>query len=137
MADYNKTLILGRLVRDPELRYTPSQQAVCDFSIATSRKFSTASGEKKEEVLYLDCTAWGKTGEAVQKYLKKGSAAFVEGHLTLQTWEAKDGGGKRSKILLTVENIQFLDGRPKDGESATPAPKAEPKPAEGEETPPW
>jgi len=112
MASYNKVLLMGNMTRDPQLRYLPnSQTAVVDFGLACNRKFRTAQGEDREEVLFVDCTAWGKTAEVINQYFQKGRPIFVEGRLKLDTWEDKQGGGKRSKLSVVVENFQFIGGR--------------------------
>lgn len=105
------------MVRDPELRTTPNGTAVCVFSLATSRKFTT-NGQEREETLFLDMEAWAKTAELVAKYLVKGSQCLIEGHLKQDTWDDKTTGAKRSKIKCVVENVKFL-GAPR-GREATP-----------------
>lgn len=112
MASFNKVLLMGNLTRDPQLRYLPnSQTAVCEFGLASNRRYKTSSGEDREEVLFIDCTAWGRQGEVINQWCTKGKPIFLEGHLKLDTWEDKNGGGKRSKINLVVENFQFIGGR--------------------------
>lgn len=112
MASFNKVLLMGNLTRDPQLRYLPnSQTAVCEFGLASNRRYKTTSGEDREEVLFIDCTAWGRQGEVINQWCTKGKPIFLEGHLKLDTWEDKNGGGKRSKINLVVENFQFIGGR--------------------------
>jgi single-strand DNA-binding protein len=108
MASFNKVILLGNLTRDPQLRYTPSQTAVVDFGIACNRKFRTQSGEDREEVVFVDCTAWGRQAEVINQYCTKGRPLFVEGRLKLDTWEDKQGGGKRSKMTVVIENFQLL-----------------------------
>lgn len=108
MANYNKVLLIGNLTRDPQLRYTPSQMAVCEFGLAVNRKSRSSSGEQREEVCFVDITAWGKQAETISKYLAKGRQVFVEGRLTLDRWETQDGQ-KRSKLRVTLEGFQFLD----------------------------
>jgi single-strand DNA-binding protein len=116
MASFNKVLLMGNLTRDPQLRYLPnSQTAVCEFGLASNRKYKTSSGEDREEVLFVDCTAWGRQGEVINQWCQKGKPIFVEGHLKLDTWEDKSGGGKRSKISVVVENFQFIGGRDEAG----------------------
>ena len=111
MASFNKVLLLGNLTRDPALKYTPSQQAVCEIGVAVNRKFKTASGEDREEVTFVDCTAWGKQAEVINQYMTKGKPIFIEGRLKLDQWEDKQGGGKRSKMTVVIENFQFVGGR--------------------------
>ena len=80
---------------------------MCDFGLAINRKWKGADGQMKEEVCFVDCTAWSRTAENISKYVTKGSPLLVEGRLTFQSWEGKDGQ-KRSKLVVTVENSQFL-----------------------------
>jgi len=110
MASYNKVLLMGNLTRDPQLKYLPSQMAVAEFGIACNRKFRTANGEDREEVTFVDITAFGKTGEVINQYFTKGKPIFIEGRLKFDSWEDKNGGGKRSKLTVVVENFQFVGG---------------------------
>ena len=107
--DYNKVILAGRLTRDPELRYLPnSQTAVVDISIATSRKWRGQDNQQHEETCFTDCTIFGKRAEAVNKYFKKGSPIFIEGHLKFESWQAQDGS-KRSKLKVTIDNFEFIE----------------------------
>ena len=109
MAGFNKVLLMGNLTRDPQLSYTPSQTAVVDFGLAVNRRWTGKSGEPKEETCFVDCRAFGRQAENINKYLTKGRGVFVEGRLTFDSWTAQDGT-KRSKHRVTVENFQFLPG---------------------------
>jgi len=109
MANFNKVLLMGNLTRDPQLSYTPNQTAVVDFGLAVNRRWKGQDGEKKEETCFVDCRAFGRTAENINKYLTKGRPLFVEGRLTFNSWTAQDGT-KRSKHRVTVENFQFLGG---------------------------
>ena len=111
MASFNKVILLGNLTRDPQLKYLPSQTAVVEFGLACNRKFKTQAGEDKEEVTFVDCTAFGRTGEVINQYFTKGKPIFIEGRLKYDQWEDKQGGGKRSKITVVIENFQFVGGR--------------------------
>jgi len=111
MANVNKVILIGNLTRDPQLKYLPSQTAVAEFGLAVNRKFKTSAGEDKEEVCFVDCTAWGRTGEVINQYCRKGKQIYIEGRLKLDQWEDKQGGGKRSKLTVVVENFQFLGSR--------------------------
>jgi single-strand DNA-binding protein len=111
MANLNRVLLIGNLTRDPQLKFTPSQQAVCDIGVAVNRRYKTAQGEDREEVTFVDCTAWGKQAEVINQYMTKGKPIFIEGRLKLDQWEDKQGGGKRSKMTVVIENFQFLGGR--------------------------
>lgn len=111
MASFNQVILLGNLTRDPQLRYTPSQMSLCEFAIATNYKYKTKDGQEREEVTFVDCTAWGKQAELINQYCTKGRPLFIQGRLKLDTWEDKNGGGKRSKLSVVVENFQFVGGR--------------------------
>ena len=113
MANVNKVILIGNLTRDPQLRYTPNQMAVCEFGLATNRKWRNKAGEMQDEVCFVDLVAWGKQAETIQKYVTKGQQIFIEGRLTFDQWEGKDGQ-KRSRLRVTVDNFQFL-GAPKGG----------------------
>ena len=109
MASFNKVMLMGNLTRDVEIRHTSGNTAVGNFGLAVNRKFKTQSGEQREEVTFVDCEAWGRTAEVMAQYLGKGRPVFVEGRLKLDQWEDRNGGGKRSKISVVVENFQFID----------------------------
>ena len=111
MANYNKVLLMGNLTRDPQLKYLPSQTAVAEFGVACNRRWKSPQGEDREEVTFVDCSAFGKTGELINQYFTKGKPIFVEGRLKLDQWEDKQGGGKRSRLHVVVENFQFIGGR--------------------------
>jgi len=109
MASLNKVFLMGNLTRDPELRYTPSGQPVCDFGIAINRNFTTRNGEQREETCFVDVTMWGKRGVVISEYFTKGRPIFIEGRLQLDTWETPEG--RRSKLKVIAENFEFIGGR--------------------------
>src|SRR5436305_6072508 len=112
MPSFNKVMIIGNLTRDPQLKQLPSQVTLAEFGIAMSRKYRTASGEDKEEVCFIDCTAFGRQAETIAQWCRKGKQLFVEGRLKYDTWEdQRAGGAKRSKITVVVENFQFLGSK--------------------------
>ncbi len=111
MAGFNKVLLMGNLTRDPQLSYLPSQTAVVEFGLAVNRKWKGQDGSDREETCFVDCRAFGRTAENINKYLKKGRPLFVEGRLSFDSWTAQDGT-KRSKHRVTVESFQFLGGPP-------------------------
>jgi single-strand DNA-binding protein len=120
MASFNKVILLGNLTRDPELRYTPQGAAVCEFAIALNYVYTNKqTGQKVEEVSYIDLVAWGKTGETIAEYMKKGRQIMIEGRLKQDRWEAQDGK-KMSKVRVTVESFQFVGSRPEGGGAAAP-----------------
>ena len=134
MASFNKVSLLGNLTRDPEVRYTPKGSAVCDLGLAVNRQYTLDSGEKREEVTFVDVVLWARLAEIAGEYLKKGRPVFIEGRLQLDTWDDKQSGQKRSKLRVIGETMQLLGGRPpgaggsEGGESrgskTTPPPKA-------------
>jgi single-strand DNA-binding protein len=115
MANLNKVLLLGNVTRDPEVRYTPKGSAVCDLGIAVNRGYTTDSGEKREEVTFVDVTLWGRTAEVASEYLKKGRPVFIEGRLQMDTWDDKQTGQKRTRLRVVAENMQLLGARPSGG----------------------
>src|SRR5882762_9813466 len=117
MASYNKVFLLGNLTRDPEVRYTPKGSAVADLGIAVNRQYTLDTGEKREEVTFVDVTFWGRTAEVAGEYLKKGRPVFIEGRLQLDTWDDKQSGQKRSKLKVIGETMQML-GSPRGGGGA-------------------
>jgi single-strand DNA-binding protein len=112
MASFNQVILLGNLTRDPQLRHIPaSNTAVTDFGIACNRRFKGQNGEDRGEVTFVDCTAFAKTAELISQYFNKGKPIFIQGRLKLDTWEDKQGGGKRSKLSVVVEQFQVVGGR--------------------------
>lgn len=157
MANFNKVYLMGNLTRDPELRYTPKGQAVVKLGLAVNRRYTTESGETREEVTFVDIDAWGKQAEVISQYCKKGKPLFVEGRLKLDQWDDKTTGQKRSALRVHLEGFQFI-GSPQAGEGggggapgmsgggapaprpssrpASPARPAEPSPTENDGPPP-
>jgi single-strand DNA-binding protein len=113
----NKVMILGRLGTDPELKYTPSGAAVCNFSLATSESWADKSGQKQEKTEWHRVVVWGKLAELCNQYLSKGKQAFVEGSLQTRSWEGQDGS-KRYTTEINARNIQFLSGASANGEKS-------------------
>jgi len=109
MAGFNKVLLLGNLTRDPQLSYTPNQTAVVDFGLAMNRRWTGQDGSQREETCFVDCRAFGRMAENINKFFTKGKPIFIEGRLSFDQWTAQDGS-KRSKHRVTVENFQFLPG---------------------------
>ena len=109
MANLNKVMLIGNLTRDPETRFLPSGSPVCEFGMAINRVWNDQSGEKREQTTFVDCSAFGRTGETISKYMSKGRPIFVEGRLNFRSWETQEGQ-KRSKLDVIVESFQFLGG---------------------------
>ncbi len=117
MRGFSKAIIVGNLTRDPELRSTPNGASVCSFSVAVNRTYRDNSGEQKEDVSFIDCSAWGKLGEVINQYAKKGTGVLVSGRLSQHSWEDKDGN-KRSRVEIIVEDFNFTtSGNRGDGAS--------------------
>jgi single-strand DNA-binding protein len=111
MANLNKVMLIGNLTRDPEIKYTPKGTAIAAFGIAVNRNYTTDTGEKREEVTFVDLEAYARVAEIIGEYCKKGRPIFVEGRLKLDTWDDKQSGQKRSKMKVVVETMQLLGGR--------------------------
>ena len=118
MANYNKVILMGNLTRDPEVKYTTSGTARATFGVATNRVYTDRqSGEKKEEVCFVDITAFGRTAEICGEFLSKGRPVLLDGRLSFYSWET-DTGEKRSKLSVVAENVQLL---PRGGERVAEA----------------
>lgn len=118
MRGFSKAIITGNLTRDPELRTTPSGASVCSFSVAVNRVYRDTSGEQKEDVSFIDCSAWGKLGEMINQYAKRGSGVLVSGRLDQRSWEDKNTGQKRSRVEIVVEDFNFTGGGNRDSGSS-------------------
>ena len=118
MRGFSKAIITGNLTRDPELRSTPNGASVCSFSVAVNRTYRDASGEQKEDVSFIDCSAWGKLGEMSSQYAKKGTGVLVSGRLDQRSWEDKTTGSKRSRVEIVVEDFNFTGARDNNGGSS-------------------
>ena len=135
MASFNKVILAGNLTRDPELRYTPNGKAVAKFAIAVNRNWTTETGEKKEEVSFIDIDAFGRQAEVIAQYMRKGRPLLVEGRLKLDQWDDKQTGQKRSRLGVVLESFSFLDsnrgdagGAPSEtSQSPATTPQAAPK----------
>src|SRR5665213_1513316 len=145
MASFNKVILAGNLTRDPELRYTPKGTAIARIGLAVNRTWKNEAGETKEEVNFIDIEAWGRQGEVIAQYMKKGRPLLVEGRLKLDTWEDKNTHQKQSKLKVVLESFSFIDSNRSDaqggggggggGGAESSAPRrpaaSAPKPAEG------
>jgi single-strand DNA-binding protein len=117
MAGFNKVILMGNLTRDPQLRYLANNTAVCDFGVAVNRRYRDRDGNLKDDVCFVDVTAWTRQAETINQYMHKGSLILIEGRLKLDTWTGQDGQ-KRSKHTVVVENFQFAGAR--EGAAAPP-----------------
>lgn len=115
----NRVQLIGNLTRDPELRYTPNGTAVCSFSIATNRTWTTETGEKHEEAEFHRIVAWNKLAELCSQFLVKGRKVYVEGRLSTRNWTGQDGQ-QRSSTEVVIDDMILLDSK-RGGEEAQPA----------------
>lgn len=131
MASFNRVILMGNLTRDPEVKYLPNSTAVGQIGLAVNRTwFDKASNQKKDEVTFIDVTLWGREAEIAGEYLAKGRQVMIEGRLTLEQWDDKATGQKRSKLKVTGERVILAGGK---GDSA---PKADSDWAQPVETSP-
>lgn len=125
----NKALIIGNLTRDPETRTTPSGQTVCNFGIATNRRWKDAtSGEMKDQVEFHNIVAWGRLAETCGQYLKKGSRTYIEGRLQTRSWEDQTGT-KKSRTEIVAEQMIMLDRAGQSASARTKDETSKPEPA--------
>lgn len=116
MASFNKVILVGNLTRDPEVRYTPGGSAVCDIGLAVNSQWTDKrTNERKEDVTFIDVTLWGRTAEIAGEYLAKGRSVLIEGRLTMDKWDDKETGQKRSKLKVVADNLHMLGSRPDGG----------------------
>ena len=117
MANVNKVMLIGRLTRDPEMRTFSNGGKVANFGFAVNnRRKNQQSGQWEDYPMFIDCKAFnrgetGKTADLIEQYLHKGNQAYLEGRLDLEQWDDKTTGAKRSKHVLLVDNVQFLEPR--------------------------
>jgi len=126
--NYNHVTIAGNLTRDPELRWTPKGMAICAGGLAINRKVKTEGGEQKDDVTFVDFTAFGKTAENINQWFSKGKPIFLVGRLRMESWTDKASGQNRSKLSVVVDSFQFVGGKEPDAEPgpAPPPPAAQP-----------
>lgn len=117
MRGFSKAIVAGNLTRDPEMRSTPSGAQACNFTIAVNRVFKSSSGDQQEQTSFIDCVAWGRTGETIAQYVKKGSALLVSGRIEQRSWEDKTSGQRRSRVEIIVEDFSFIGGNDRGGAS--------------------
>jgi single-strand DNA-binding protein len=118
---FNKLIAIGRVGRDPEMRFTPGGKPVTSFSVATNRFFTTSDGERRKETEWFNIVAWGRQAENCNQFLTKGQQVYVEGELRTRAWEGQDGQ-KRSRVEVHANRVIFLDRRAVTGlpEGETP-----------------
>jgi single-strand DNA-binding protein len=149
MYSLNRATLIGNITRDPEMRTTPNGQTVTSFSVATNRRWKSPTGEFQESTDYHDVVAWGKTGEFISNFMKKGNKIYIDGRLQTRSWETPDGvKQRRTEIVLenyvpltpkggesdmNFDSIDDLSGGNAGGSQEAPAPKKPAKPAAEDE----
>lgn len=131
---FNQLTLLGNLTRDIELRYAQSGSAIASTGIATSHKFKV-NDEQREEVMFIDLTFFGRSGEIANQYLRKGSKVFITGRLKLDQWDDATTGAKRSKHTVIVETMKMLDSKPTGEHNPDAKPYEPPTPTYEKPTP--
>ncbi len=138
MAAVNKAIILGNLGADPEMRYTPSGQAVTSLRVATTEKFKDKSGEQQSRTEWHSIVLWGRLAEIARDYLKKGNPVYIEGRIQTRTYDDKDGI-KRYKTEIVGQSMQLLGSRgggaPEQGHTETPEAPEPSMPADDDDLP--
>lgn len=114
MAYLNQCYFIGNLTADPDMRQTSTGKKVASFSIAVTRRTKQDNGEMREETSFLDIAAWERSADLAEKYLCKGSAVLIAGHIKQDTWTDKESGKKRSRLTIVADNIQLIGTRRKD-----------------------
>ncbi len=108
LASLNKVMLIGRLTRDPEMRAISTGASVANLGLAVNRRYKDKSGEWKDDTCFVTVVLWQKQAEVASKYLRKGSAVYVEGRLQSRSWDGKDGE-KRSVLEVNADRFEFLD----------------------------
>lgn len=120
MMNYNKVILMGRVTANPILRVFDDGNKVVTFSLATNRTWKGTDGERREEVCFTDCKAFGARAQAINDFITKGRPLFLEGHLHLDKWTDKDTQKERSRLRVVVDNFEFIDKK-SDSEDGIPA----------------
>lgn len=119
MSSFNKTIIMGNLTRDPELKFTASNMAVANIGVAVNERYKNKQTDEWEErVNFIDCEAWGRTAENINEHFNKGKPILIEGKLRMDQWEDQQGN-KRSKLKVVVDRFEFVGGRDDGGQDAS------------------
>jgi len=111
MPNLNQVTLVGHVTREPELRYTPNQTAVCDVGLAINREWKTEKEEKKSEVTFVEVTLWARLAEVAKEFLHKGSPVLFTGRLQMESWVDKSTQDKRQKLTVVATGMQLLGTR--------------------------
>lgn len=115
----NHVTLMGNVTREIELKHTQGGTELCDFGLAINKKWKDNAGNQKESVCFVDITCWGKTADIASRYVQKGHKVLIEGELTLDQWEDKNGGGKRSKLKVTCQRLHLLPNGKREQQAAS------------------
>ena len=115
MSSFNKVILMGNFTRDPELRQTQSGTSVCRFSIAVNRSYNSQDGSTRDETCFVEVDSFGRTAENIAKFFSKGRPILIEGRLRQDSWEDKQTGQKRTKLLVVLERFEFVGSRDQQG----------------------
>lgn len=122
----NRVMIAGNLTRDPDVKTFAGEKTVAQFALAINHKYKAADGTAKEDTVFVDVEAWGRTAELVGQYLTKGRGAYVEGRLKLDRWETADGE-KRQRLKVVAESVQFTSPKREGDSAGSPSPVSQPQ----------
>src|SRR3972149_5479617 len=124
MKSLNKVMLIGNLTKDPELKYTPQGTAVCSFTVATNREWKDSTGQAKSEATFNRVVAWGKLGENISQYAKKGGRIYIEGRISNRSWVDQQGATHYMTEIVASDMV-LLDSRPADmGPAEPPEPES-------------
>jgi single-strand DNA-binding protein len=135
MPDLNRVFLVGRLTRDPDLRYLQNGTPLCKMGLAVSRRYKTRDGDPKEETLFINVTAWRGTAEYCGERLRKGRPIMVEGRLKSDEWEDKETGQRRTSIEVHADRVQQLDWDDRGSQEPKPEPRAIEEPVPQDDVP--
>lgn len=138
MPSTNKVFVMGNLTRDPELRTLPSGNSVCEFGLAVSDQYTNKrTGQREEQVHFIDCVAWSKNAEMIHQHFSKGRPIFIEGRLRYEQWDDRETGNKRSKLKVVVGEWRFVDSSNNSSRRSDPSETADGPhvPLDGDEIP--
>ncbi len=124
MLTVNKVMLAGNLTRDPVVRQTQAGAPVGDFGLAMNERYTTQSGEEREDACFVDVQVWGKLAQNCAEYLSKGSAAFVEGRLRCNRWEDRETGQPRTRLVIRADRVQFISTPNREARGSTNRPRS-------------
>lgn len=130
----NIVILKGNLTRDPEVRFTPKGTPVCEFAMATNRRWLDEQGQQRDDVTFHECRCWGRSGEALGQHFAKGRPILIHGHVAQEKWEDKTTGKQRSKTLNIVDHWEFAGDARGSATGGQAAARPAPRPGVGQTT---